>query len=601
MNGRLQFRVGAMGALLVPVAALALLLLGSSVKADAPPFPADMTFEVVDTEHLANSDILATFVVDDDPWPAAMYDVQVSFTPNEWGVPEAADIPIGAVVGRMHVRETAGWFNSPCYGGALSASFDPMLNCSVDTSDTIPFADQLHDDNGNMIQDGCDKWPEFLNTMFPGMTPRARMAGFEYIGINLSLHFVIFEPGTNIPLPGMPPFSPDLGYVAISVLNDPTAPLIPYLITDVCPPVSIATTHYGLTHDNPNTVGEDESGYAWRTNPQFGGTYTFNGYTHSIPDADGDDIDNELDTCPHIVNEGDPRLLYSGDNDGDGLDNACDPTPGYNDTDPDGDFFPNRLDNCPLVDNNDQTDGDYDGIGDACDVDDWNGDGDTSDPGEPTGFHPNVPDGDRAEMWFATDIEISGPPPPDNDGDTIPDACDNCPYDPDNDIDDDGICGDVDNCPFTPNPDQADDDRDGLGDACDNCVFTSNPGQPDNDADGQGDVCDFDDDNDTIFDADDNCPWMANSDQTDTDGDGVGDACDDCPSEPGPPSNRGCALPVGGMVEMQVDGPDSAVDSTASSWGGSASPNYITVAALATAALVAVSAGAWYASRRRLR
>ena len=160
------------------------------------------------------------------------------------------------------------------------------------------------------------------------------------------------------------------------------------------------------------------------------------------------------------------------------------------------------------------------------------------------------------------------------------------------DQDEDGIPDHEDNCPFVSNPDQTDTDRDGLGDACDNCVATRNPDQTDNDSDGQGDVCDFDDDNDTIFDADDNCPWVTNSDQTDTDGDGVGDACDDCPSEPGPRTNRGCPLPVGGMVEMQVDGSSSSGDPTAL--------NYLALAGLAAAVLLALTAGGWYARRRWL-
>ena len=377
-----------------------------------PPFPVYATTDVSDTDCLANADIESTFGILDDPWPSAMYDNQASFTPAEWGVPEAADIPLGAVVGTMHVNETLGWFNNPCavgYGGSISFPFDPLMNCSIDTADTIAFDDQFMDTDGNGIQDGCDKYPEHLATMFPGMTPRARIGGFEFIGINVSLNLVIFEPGTSIPLPGMPPFGPELGYVAMSVLNDPTAPLVKNQITDSCPPVHTETVYYGLTLDNPMTAGVDESGYPWRTNPAFGGTYTFNGYTDSIRDADGDDIDNDMDTCPHIVNEGDPRVSYSGDDDGDGLDNVCDPTPDAGDKDPDGDGFPNRQDNCPLVDNEDQTDTDYDRIGDACDQDDWNDDGDTDDPGEPTGFNPNVPDGDRAVVWFETDIEISGP------------------------------------------------------------------------------------------------------------------------------------------------------------------------------------------------
>ncbi len=76
-----------------------------------------------------------------------------------------------------------------------------------------------------------------------------------------------------------------------------------------------------------------------------------------------------------------------------------------------------------------------------------------------------------------------GPPPPDADGDGVPD--------------------DVDNCPTVANADQADCDNDGIGDAC----------ETDSDADGVVDDCD-------------NCPLVANVDQSDCDNDGIGDACE---------------------------------------------------------------------------
>jgi hypothetical protein len=416
-KGASEFRWRGGSALVVlalAAAILGLLVLNSSAKAKAPPFPAYATTDISENDCLANADILSTFGVDDTPWPAANYQAQISFTPGDWGVAASADVPIGAVVGKLHADATLGWFNNPCsadYGGLLQLDFDPLMNCSIDTSNTITFDDQLNDDNGNGLPDGCDKYPEYLNTMFPGMTPLTRHAGFERVsGIDLSLNFMTFEPGTDIPdsaAPGVPNLSEDLGYVAMSVLNDPTAPLVKNQITDQCPPLGTETTYYGVTKDHTNT-GADESGFAWRTNPQYAGTYVFNGYTHSIRDADNDDIDNELDTCPHIANVGDPRVEYSGDPDGDGLDSACDPTPSTNDDDPDGDGFPNRQDNCPLVDNEDQNDADYDGIGDACDQNDWNDDGDTTDPGEPTGFSPTTPNGDHAVKWFESDVEVMG-------------------------------------------------------------------------------------------------------------------------------------------------------------------------------------------------
>jgi hypothetical protein len=78
--------------------------------------------------------------------------------------------------------------------------------------------------------------------------------------------------------------------------------------------------------------------------------------------------------------------------------------------------------------------------------------------------------------------------PGDFDGDTIPDA--------------------VDNCPTVANLDQADVDEDGIGDCCD-------ADEPDADGDGVADACD-------------NCLNVYNPDQLDTDGDGTGDACPAC-------------------------------------------------------------------------
>ena len=81
----------------------------------------------------------------------------------------------------------------------------------------------------------------------------------------------------------------------------------------------------------------------------------------------------------------------------------------------------------------------------------------------------------------------------DTDGDTIPEA--------------------TDNCPTNPNPAQIDSDGDGIGDACHNCQLDI------------GNMCDLDIDGDGVNNGVDNCPEVFNPNQLDTDGNGQGNAC----------------------------------------------------------------------------
>jgi len=111
----------------------------------------------------------------------------------------------------------------------------------------------------------------------------------------------------------------------------------------------------------------------------------------------------------------------------------------------------------------------------------------------------------------------------DTDGDSIPNASDNCPtvFNPVRPLDGGA---------------QADNDSDNTGDACDVCPTTPNsttctPVNP-NDRDG-----------DTIVNAIDNCPDVANMGQADGDGDGKGDVCDLCPTVSNP-GTAGCPVTI---------------------------------------------------------
>ena len=372
--------------LIRPLAALAVLLAvvvfvaqWDTAKATYNP---TMAASVSDAEAGANVDVTTEFNVPEGDFN---FDVMITFTPPEFGM-GAEDIPLGAHVADLENEATLGLLNNACITG-LPVAFE-MLNATTNTADTVSFDDGFADLDGNTLPDAVDKYPDFLNTMYPGITPKSRSYGQASVaGTPVSMNFVVFEPGTT--LHGQA-FDASLGYPSATVFNDPTAELEPGSITDSCTPLLSSTTVFGITKDNPATVA-DESGYAGRTNPTAGGDYTFTTFTIGQGDADGDGIENDLDTCPFTVNEGDPRVGGDGDPDNDGLDSACDPEPDVANTDQDDDVYLNRGDNCPLVSNPANDDADGDRIGDACDP------------------NPNTVDGAGPEVTLTATVTI-GPP-----------------------------------------------------------------------------------------------------------------------------------------------------------------------------------------------
>ena len=328
------------------------------------------------------------FRTPDDDRSRSNFGGLITFTPPEWGVASDAGVPDGTLVGTLVSDAVLGLFNNPCRT-ELFVTFD-LFDATTDRSnpiDPLPSgtADRLSplaedaDNNGN--QDGIDRWPSYLDEVFEDVptgfdTLHARLFGSNsnaVPGLTIVLNFMIFEPGSQIAA-GFPlNIDPRLGYPTVTVLNDPTATSSNEdPINDFCAPLAVRTTAQG-------TVG---NGIDFRTTPVADGVYQFVTFTASIPDQDGDGIENTLDPCPYTADpDWDPRgdlVQNPGDMDGDLLPDSCDPFPtepslgtcacGISLVDEDLDGWMNGADNCPLDSNLDQAMADpADGIGDACD------------------------------------------------------------------------------------------------------------------------------------------------------------------------------------------------------------------------------------------
>lgn len=389
-------------------------LLARSDATAAGTFTPASTVALADDSAGATSDIVTTFKL-----PKGDYNFggTVGFTPTEWALPKDADIPDGALISRLESKAVLGLLGEGCNNG-LGVGFD-LMDGTTNQAATVPFDDPEEDDpsdgKGSEPDDqfdlagglplGVALYPDYLTRIFKSpegqtLVPRARLYGQTLVAnIEVSLNFMLFEPGIVIKLPNglILGADPRQGFASVTVLQALGDPEIKpntgdtNVISDFCSPLDVTTTTFGTTKDNPNTPA-NEGGVASRTNPPAG-TYNFTVFALSQRDGDGDGIENGLDTCAQTATTGwDPRVkisdpAYAGDGDKDGLpdDPACDPKPTEASPtiggvfDEDADFYGNRADNCPLNANSldqpggsgpdNQKDSDFDGVGDACDQD----------------------------------------------------------------------------------------------------------------------------------------------------------------------------------------------------------------------------------------
>ena len=383
-------------------------------------FESGYTFSLSSTASEADADLTTVLTIPDGSYN---FGSVVTSSPSSFvdAGPTNCNVAVGSqsalcgeVAATLNSLTRLGLANQAC-----SSSFVvpfTMLNATVDITNTISPLPQADAGGGGILEtmwtdtgdaptadvpptspgpaeaDGLpahiNMYPDYLNTIFTpdggsAMTPHARYAGAVIVASSIvTLDFVVFEPGA-LQLEFSPPhpfadLDPSFGYSSVVVLNDPTQPASPSSITDFCTSLASTTVTFGEYKDNEcrgdtsspcdsaggindpvigASLGVDRARNVVAT--VGGRTVLYTGLAQSLPDLDGDNIENSFDTCPYTVNiDGDPRATSGPD--GDMLDSACDPTPNFNtdngnhdgdQTGSPGRAWSNAGDNCPLASN----------------------------------------------------------------------------------------------------------------------------------------------------------------------------------------------------------------------------------------------------------
>ena len=334
-------------------------------------------------------------------------DFDISPSPGHPDFNASTDPSLGSVVGVSANGATLGLVGNACNSDTTPDFV--WYSATVDITDTVSpaaegstdrFANLKTDGNSDLLGDSnsliVTQYPDFLNTLFdPGLNwpggstvsgpiqPLARYAGITFVA-NVQwvpLQIVIFAPGdlgsfddTGATPAGIAgnathPFAAwedGHGYVSVVVLQDPTeVEDFPSSISDFCSPLTNRTLVLGTASDGK--VVQKTAAASTGTNQ----THAFYLYSKSLRDADGDGIENLLDTCPWDANlDADPRVHAqdpsNAENPGDMIDSVCDPDDDVNEGgvgDFDDDGYKNAQDNCPQVINGTVLSGNTGGAG----------------------------------------------------------------------------------------------------------------------------------------------------------------------------------------------------------------------------------------------
>jgi hypothetical protein len=433
------------------------------------------------------------------------FETAVTFVPLEVSLPQASDIPLGAIAGRITTEATLGILNNPC-NTIIQVAFT-LMNASVNINDTIgslPFGGSdlfqplRMDSNGNGLQDGVDRYPAFLNDLLGSVQPRARLFGIGLVqGSWVPINAVFLSPGTTIPIDGEAvTLNPDLGAPAVFVLGDPTTPPAAGPISDFCAPLLVDSITMGLTLDNPCTPSAVQGAACPGASSPFfenRGSPLFPCEAGNAHDEDADGVVN--DGCPQVLSTAETGAQCN-NNISDDLEdsNVNDGCPQVGDVS-EGERIPGSCSGsdeggCPFRENPDsgvtvthttlltsQRDADGDGIENALDVcaldsnPEWkprafDGTNDPDSDGIPSVCDP-APNQSNNPFLPGCPAGVVGA---DHDEDCYSNRQDNCPTV--NQLEDPGQPPDVNTNRSLP----LDTDRDGIGDACD-----PDPGNPDGD------------------------------------------------------------------------------------------------------------------------